>query len=111
MDEPKMLASSLDEEQPPATEAELAAVKEALTQAMGEAEGEIPWMEGAKQRELVMPEHNPVNVLLTKLEKWLLMQPEWAVILAAPRKTRRQAINLISKRLLTIPNRYQNFGG
>jgi hypothetical protein len=68
---------------------------------------DIPWLEGAEKKELVYPDYNPVNTLLTKLELWLLQQPEWAVILAAPRKTRRQAINLVAKRLLTIPNRYQ----
>lgn len=72
-------------------------------------DGDIPWMAGKKKLEY--PNYNPVDVLLTKLEKWLLMQPEWAVILQAPRRTRRQAITLISKRLATIPNRYSNFGG
>lgn len=90
-------------------------VEEAIAAAVSDAmaEGDIPWLEGAqkKQAKLAYPDYNPVDVLLTKLERWLIVQPEWAVILAAPRKTRRQAINLISKRLLTIPNRYSNFGG
>ena len=68
---------------------------------------ESPWMGKGKH---VITEISPVDSLLTKLERWLLQQPEWAVILAAPRTTRRQAITLISKRLLTIPNRYSNFG-
>ena len=122
---PPDMASSLDEpevtefkEETTATgltEEEVALkVEEAITAAVGDAmaEGDIPWLEGAqKKAKLVYPDYNPVDVLLTKLEHWLIVQPEWAVILAAPRKTRRQAINLISKRLLTIPNRYSNFGG
>jgi len=75
-------------------------------------EGQIPWLDDERAaKRLVMPEYSPVENLLVKLEKWLIVQPEWAVILAAPRTTRRKAINLISKRLLTIPNRYSNFGG
>lgn len=69
------------------------------------------WLAGAKARELVKPDYNPVETLLLKLERWLLQQPEWAVILAAPRQVRRQAITLLAKRILTIPARYSNFGG
>ena len=64
---------------------------------------ETPWLEGKK---LEYPDYDPVANLLGKLEQFLLQQPEWAIILAAPRHTRRQAINLISKKLLTIPNMY-----
>ena len=60
-----------------------------------------------EKKRLLVPDYNPVETLLTKLEHWLLVQPEWAVILAAPRATRRKAITLMSKRLLTIPNRYR----
>jgi hypothetical protein len=49
---------------------------------------------------------SPVESLLLKQGTWLLQQPEWAGILAAPRKVRREAITLIAKRLVTIPNRY-----
>lgn len=60
-----------------------------------------------EKKHLLVPDYNPVETLLTKLEHWLLVQPEWAILLAAPRATRRKAINLMSKRLLTIPNRYR----
>jgi hypothetical protein len=74
---------------------------------------EIPWLASKRQRAisdgLILPNYNPVEVLLTKLERFLVLQPEWAVILAAPRKTRRQAISLVAKRLLTIPDRYTSF--
>jgi hypothetical protein len=60
-----------------------------------------------EKKHLIVPNYNPVEELLTKLEHWLLMQPEWAVVLAAPRATRRKAITLMSKRILTIPNRYR----
>lgn len=66
--------------------------------------------EPIEKKRLVRPEYSPVQVLLAKLERWLVQQPEWAYILAAPRKTRREAITLISKRLLTIPNRFTSFG-
>ena len=72
-------------------------------------DAEIPWL--GQKRHLEVPNYNPVASLLGKLERWLLLQPEWAVILAAPRQVRRQAITLIAKRLTTIPNRYENFGG
>ena len=68
--------------------------------------GDLAW----QPRKVLRPNYNPVDVLLTKLERWLLQQPEWAVILAAPRTVRRQAITLIAKRLTTIPNRYSGFG-
>jgi hypothetical protein len=70
-------------------------------------ENDVP---NPEKRRIEYPDYNPVDNLLSKLEGWLLQQPEWAVILAAPRKTRRQAITLISKRLLTIPTRGSNFG-
>jgi hypothetical protein len=66
--------------------------------------GEVP--EHVKKR-LIRVENSPVEMLLLKLEAWLLQQPEWGVILAAPRATRRRAINLLAKRLVTIPNRYR----
>lgn len=53
-----------------------------------------------------VPILSPVEGLLLKLEQWLLLQPEWAIILAAPRATRRKAISLLAKRILTIPQRY-----
>ena len=69
---------------------------------------EPPWM---GKRRIEVPNYSPVAVLMEKLERWLLMQPEWAVILAAPRATRRSAVQLISKRLVTTPTRHENFGG
>ncbi len=60
------------------------------------------------KKRLVKPNYNPVDTLLTKLELWLMQQPEWAFLLQAPRHTRRQAIQLVAKRILTIPNRYKN---
>ena len=55
---------------------------------------------------LEYPDYNPVENLLGKLDHWLMQQPEWAIILASPRTVRRQAITLLAKRLVTIPNRY-----
>jgi hypothetical protein len=70
----------------------------------GKTYGEVP---SPEKKHLLVPDYNPIETLLTKLEQWLLMQPEWAVVLAAPRATRRKAITLMSKRILTIPNRYR----
>lgn len=71
-----------------------------------------PWLEGAQaKQQLVQVEVSPVNLLLAKLDNWLLQQPEWLVILSAPRATRRKAITLISKHLLTYPARGRSFGG
>lgn len=61
--------------------------------------------ERQKGKKLVQPNYNPVDLLLAKLDLFLAQQPEWAIILTAPRSARRQAVNLISKRLLTIPKR------
>ena len=87
--------------------AEEEAEDEAEGLSVGHAPEESPWM---GKRQLVAPNYSPVEILLAKLERWLIQQPEWAVILAAPRATRRAAVSLLAKRLLTIPNRYSNFG-
>lgn len=47
----------------------------------------------------------PMDSLLEKLDEWLLQQPEWPVILYAPRNVRRQAAQLVARHLLTIPTR------
>lgn len=72
-------------------------------------DGTLPW-EG-KEREGRFEPATPLDSLLLKLDNWLLMQPEWLVILDAPRRTRRQAINLLSKHILTFPARGRTFGG
>jgi hypothetical protein len=87
------------------TEAEEAA---AVDRSMQDEDYEVP---SPPKKHVIHPEYNPVENLLGKLERWLLQQPEWAVILAAPRKTRRQAVSLLSKRLLTYPVRGGKFGG
>jgi hypothetical protein len=66
--------------------------------------------ERQKGKKLVQPSYSPVDVLLAKLELFLVQQPEWAVILAAPRTARRHAVSLIAKRLLTTPTRGSKFG-
>lgn len=73
---------------------------------MDETPESLPW-EG-RERELVAA--TPMDALLMKLDRWLLVQPEWLSILEAPRATRRQAINLLSKHILTYPARGRTFG-
>lgn len=66
-------------------------------------EGDIKW----KKRNVQYPDYNPVENLLSKLDRWLLQQPEWAIILVQPRATRRKAIQLMAKHLVTIPQRHK----
>lgn len=66
-------------------------------------EGDIKW----KKRDVQYPDYNPVENLLSKLDRWLLQQPEWAIILVQPRATRRKAIQLMAKHLVTIPQRHK----
>lgn len=70
---------------------------------------EIPWLDSKRQRSTLEPA-TPLDSLLLKLDRFLLQQPEWLVILAAPRKVRRQAISLLSKHILTYPARGRVFG-
>lgn len=76
---------------------------------------EIPWLDSKNQKAktggLIMPDYNPVESLLLKLERFLVEQPEWALILQAPRPTRRKAVSLLSKRILTVPRQGKVFGG
>lgn len=46
---------------------------------------------------------SPLESLLAKLDQWLIQQPEWPVILAAPRGTRRAALAQLAKHFATIP--------
>lgn len=40
---------------------------------------------------------------LAKLDKWLIQQPEYIMLLALPKENRKQAARLIAKHLTTIP--------
>lgn len=62
------------------------------------------------KKRLVVPSLSPVDVLVAKLEGWVTQQPEWLVLLAAPRNVRRQAVSRMSKTILTFPKRGSNFG-
>lgn len=127
-----MDGAELDEKYSPEAEAAAAADREALEAMDAEELGfaapdpevpdetgvpeldevEIPWLKEARRKqELVLQEATPVDLILLKLDAWLLQQPEWMFILSAPRATRRKAINLISKHLLTYPARGKSFGG
>ena len=48
-------------------------------------------------------ESEAVNALLDRLERWLIMQPEWPACFLADRKTRRRAATLLAQRLFTLP--------
>lgn len=76
------------------------------------APGRTDWQaqqERQQAKKLSVPSYSPVDILLAKLDLFLAQQPEWAVILAAPRQARRQAANLIARRVLTIPKRDGRF--
>lgn len=46
-----------------------------------------------------------VQSLLTKLDRWLLQQPEYPILFLGDRKTRRQASSLLGKHVFTLPER------
>lgn len=54
---------------------------------------------------------SPLESLLAKLDQWLIQQPEWPVILAAPRGTRRAALAQLAKHFATIPKPKAKPGG
>lgn len=46
-----------------------------------------------------------LEILLDKLERWLIMQPEWVLVFNHDRASRRRAADLVAKELTTIPQR------
>lgn len=46
---------------------------------------------------------SPVALLLLKLEAWMVVQPEWLLIVNMPRQQRRAAMKELANRLYTIP--------
>lgn len=53
----------------------------------------------------------PTETLLEKLDGWLMQQPEFLVILNAPRNIRRQAAKAMAAHILSFPKRGKPFGG
>lgn len=64
-----------------------------------------------------MPEQQPIRratpmeSLLMKMDAWLLQQPEFILLLDAPRETRRKAARALAQHILTYPMRGMPFGG
>jgi len=51
-----------------------------------------------------------IEVLLDKLDRWLLVQPEWLLLMGLPeRQIRKQVATLVAKELLLMPKR--EYGG
>lgn len=46
-----------------------------------------------------------LNTLLDKLEKWLVLQPEWMELMLQDRKARRRAATLVAQELMRLPVR------
>lgn len=53
----------------------------------------------------------PTELLLAKMDAWLLQQPEFIAILNSPRSTRRRAAQILAKHITTYPMRGEPFGG
>ncbi len=83
---------------------------EAAERAMFDAlDGEVPNPE--KVHRLSVVPATPVETLLMKLDAWLLQQPEFILLLNAPRTTRRKAAQRLAKHITTYPMRGMPFGG
>lgn len=50
----------------------------------------------------------PTDLLVARLERWLVQQPEWPAVFAADRRTRRVACQLLAQRLYHLPSRVQS---
>lgn len=48
--------------------------------------------------------------LMVKLQRWLMLQPEYALLFAYSRGTRRKLVQGIAKLLTTIPRRMEEEG-
>lgn len=51
----------------------------------------------------IITKESPVALLLLKLEAWMVVQPEWLLIVNLPRQQRRAAMRELANRLYTIP--------
>ena len=59
--------------------------------------------------EVATPEQAAVHTLMEKLEKWLMVQPEWALLFLGKRSLRRQVAREIAHRIFTLPvTRWRN---
>lgn len=63
----------------------------------------------AEKRHIHQP--TPTELLLAKMDAWLLQQPEFIAILNSPRSTRRRAAQVLAKHITTYPMRGEPFGG
>lgn len=52
-----------------------------------------------------LPTLTPEQMLLRKLDGWLIQQPEWVLVFARSRSARRELARQVAKHLTTIPTR------
>ncbi len=51
----------------------------------------------------ILVKGSPIDLLVVKLEAWMVQQPEWLHIVNMPRPQRRAAMKALANRLYTIP--------